>query len=474
MKKPSKRRRILFFSYALLLVVVLTAVVCLTSLRYDNTDTLMYRKYRDHIEILGLTDRSLTDVVIPETIVGLPVIAIRQHALENVISVKSVTISNGVKSIGEHAFAGCVNLTSISIPNSVTAIGIGAFKGCLNLSGITIPGAVTKIDDYTFKSCTSLTNIIIPDSVISIGNGAFSNCRSLTGITVPDGVVFIGNEAFNTCSSLTGILIPGSVTTIGDATFFGCDALKSVSIEAGITSIGQYAFNGCSSLMSVSIPESISYIGDCAFNGCRSLAHIYYAGSKEQWDKLDIRSHNDSLSHAELIFQSQKADQKQTITGSPVFSSLTIQQLVENDYNIFYGRVVEKSEETFEHLRRPDATYGWLYHTVSIEVIDCFQSPCENIKPGDLVTYRDLGGENERYFFRMEGVRPLSVGEYVVIADSVNAFLSPYRCFVVEGEQILVPWEVLRGTSLEGVEQPISYIDFQSVVNDVIESNHKQ
>lgn len=52
--------------------------------------------------------------------------------------VRSVVISNGVKSIGDYAFSGFTKLVDVSIPKSVRRIGKDAFADCTNLKEITI------------------------------------------------------------------------------------------------------------------------------------------------------------------------------------------------------------------------------------------------------------------------------------------------------------------------------------------------
>ncbi|MDE5619661.1 MAG: leucine-rich repeat domain-containing protein [Ruminococcus sp.] len=77
-------------------------------------ETLSYKNYGDYIEISGCY-KSVTDVVIPSEIGGVP-----------------------VTSIGGSAFYGCKNLISIIIPEGVTRIESSAFEGCENLTSIEI------------------------------------------------------------------------------------------------------------------------------------------------------------------------------------------------------------------------------------------------------------------------------------------------------------------------------------------------
>jgi len=77
------------------------------------------------------------------------------------------------------------SITSVQVSNGITSIGRNAFAGT-GLTSITIPNSVTSIGDYAFERALSLTSITIPDSVTSIGYGAFEVASSLTSITIPD------------------------------------------------------------------------------------------------------------------------------------------------------------------------------------------------------------------------------------------------------------------------------------------------
>ena len=69
------------------------------------------------------------DVVVPDTIDGLPVTAIGDNAFCYCTGLTSITLSEGCTTIGYYAFSGCTNLTSITLPDGCS-IGEGAFKGC--------------------------------------------------------------------------------------------------------------------------------------------------------------------------------------------------------------------------------------------------------------------------------------------------------------------------------------------------------
>ena len=173
-----------------------------------------------------------------------------------------------------------------------------------------INDGVTSIGDIAFMDCSNLTSVVIPDSVTSIGVQAFMDCSSLTSVVIPDNVTAIGGDVFSGCSSLTSVVIPDSVTYIGENAFSGCSSLTSVVIPDSVTYISMRTFSGCSSLTSVVIPDSVTSIWYNAFEGCSSLTDVYYSGSEEQWNHIDIRYRyddydgNNPLHNATIHFNS--------------------------------------------------------------------------------------------------------------------------------------------------------------------------
>ncbi len=253
------------------------------------------------------------------------------------LSIKSVTIGDGVTSIGKHAFNCCYSLTSVTISDSVKSIGDCAFGGCDSLENVyytgdvagwcaidffdsssnpidyaenlyingvlikklVIPDSVTNIGDYAFCGYLGLTSIIIPDSVTSIGGSAFYSTaiyndssnwengvlyignhlikveNTIDGsYVIKDGTKVIADSAFSSCDSLTSVTIPDSVTSIGNQAFSSCDSLTSITIPDSVTSIGDYAFHWCDSLTSVTIGNGVTSIGGYAFYSCNSLTSV--------------------------------------------------------------------------------------------------------------------------------------------------------------------------------------------------------
>lgn len=182
-----------------------------------------------------------------------------------------VTIPEGVVGIGDSAFSYCYFLENVKLPNSLLSIDKKAFYNCNNLESVVIPDSVKKIGYYAFYDCSSLTNVVIPNSVTDIDAGAFNSCSSLTDINIPDSVTTIENSAFSYCSNLKSVRIPNNLKIIELRLFRGCSNLTNIEIPNSVTTIKEYAFSNCIRLKSIVIPSSVTTIGSDAFYGSNNL-----------------------------------------------------------------------------------------------------------------------------------------------------------------------------------------------------------
>jgi hypothetical protein len=124
-------------------------------------------------------------VIIPSAISGLPVTSIGPGAFDWCISLRSVTIPNGITNIGNSAFRHCLNLTSVTIPNSVLGIADYAFAGCTNFATATIPTSVTNLGAWVFYLCASLTGVYFQGNAPSVGSDIFVGADKATVFYLP-------------------------------------------------------------------------------------------------------------------------------------------------------------------------------------------------------------------------------------------------------------------------------------------------
>ncbi|MDR1074459.1 MAG: leucine-rich repeat domain-containing protein, partial [Treponema sp.] len=233
-------------------------------------------------------------VVIPETILGRPVMSIGASAFAN-NQLISIDIPGSVTSIGESAFANN-KLDSVTISNGVMSIGVSAFRGN-QLRRVIIPDSVTSIgaeafhDNNRYNSLSSRIemslHIVTLPANVQLGKNAlpcgdfyqrngkkagkylYRDVRNPEGwsfitppITIPNGTTSIRTKEFAN-KQLGSVDIPGSVTSIGEEAFYG-NQLASVDIPSSVTSIGERAF-ASNKLIRITIPNGVTSIGEGAF-----------------------------------------------------------------------------------------------------------------------------------------------------------------------------------------------------------------
>ena len=273
------------------------------------------------ITITGYTGTN-SNIIIPETINGLPVVDIRSfysYYSYSSDSFTNITIPESVTNIASGVFyqSSLISITvndqnayysssngflfdkhqailveapggvtgSYVISTNVVDIGDNAFLNCAGLTGITIPESVTNIGDYAFEDC-GLATVVIGANILNIGSAAFGSCQNLTAITV-DG----GNLSYSSSSGIlfdklqltliqapagfTGsFAIPAGVTSISSGAFSGCLSLTGVTMPDSVTNIGSDAFNVCIGLTNLTMGANVMSIGDSAFDDCSSLTNV--------------------------------------------------------------------------------------------------------------------------------------------------------------------------------------------------------
>ena len=205
--------------------------------------------------------------------------------LKDHVSLETLVLGNGVKSIGSSAFSGCTGLTDVSIPNTITTVGNSAFNGCTGLTSIGIPTSVKTVGSGAFQGCTGLASAIFEDGsqLTQLSDNLFSGCTTLTSFNIPATITSIGSSCFYQCAQLGSIVIPASVTTLGTNAFKECSALASVTFADGIQLevIPEGCFRACSSLTGIDIPASVKKINGADSNGAFQLSGIQYVNFAE-------------------------------------------------------------------------------------------------------------------------------------------------------------------------------------------------
>lgn len=214
--------------------------------------------------------------------------------------VKIPAVYNGaeVTSIAENAFKNCVKMKGITVPETVTLIGNGAltskgaFNGCSNLETMVLPfigqrAGITSAGQpalfgYIFGAESYDGSVRTKQMYSETGSGTYYIPASLRSITVTGGNVYYG--AFYSCSQIVSITLTDEVKTIGGRAFDGCTALTEITI-------GRYVTN---------IPNN-------TFNNCTSLQTVYFNGTEEEWNAINIGvTNNGAVTKATIYYNGER------------------------------------------------------------------------------------------------------------------------------------------------------------------------
>lgn len=293
------------------------------------SDTAWYKNLPDGVVYIGKIAYGYKGEMPEDTEITLDdgTKAVAQWAFSKQENLKSIVMPESVEYIGNNAFFCCYGLRDADIPQNVTDIGADAFKFCSALEKIDIPESVENIGDYAFANCTSLSEINFPDSAVYIGKTIFDNTPWYenqndgvvyigkiaygykgempedTCISIKNGTMGIACYAFSNCENLIDIYMPVTLEYIGGSSFSFCTGLISVKLPSFVEYIGNMAFFACDSLETVSIPENMKSIQEKAFYRCDALENVFYSGTSEEWEYIEIAAYNESLLNSTRYYQ---------------------------------------------------------------------------------------------------------------------------------------------------------------------------
>ena len=246
-----------------------------------------------------------TDVVIPDTIDGLPVrillgvtaqndkgyTGVMQGVFEDT-SIKSVYIPSSVSSSGLATFAHCTKLEQVEFAKDcgITWLNTNTFESCTALTRIDL-SSLTKLKGtyYSFRDCTSLKEIIFPEGMTIIDEGSFLNCSALQSLYLPDSLEKIVKNAFEGCIGIESISV-GKNLRLYEPTasnvIFNSPALKSIIFRDDVESLDGYAMFSITSPVSVEVPASVNKVSGRTFFNYSTMT-ITFAGDCPQITEKD-------------------------------------------------------------------------------------------------------------------------------------------------------------------------------------------
>ena len=178
------------------------------------------------------------------------------------------------------------------------------------ITAVTVREGVSSIAEKAFYGCDKLASLSLPSSLEKMPAGVLINCDALAEVTVAEGnarfrteegVVYDGSTLLWCPRDKSGsFAISLGTKKIGNSAFAGCAALTGITIPSGVTYLDYGAFSGCTSLQTVALPLTVESIRYDVFSGCGALTDVFFDGTRDQWNTIEIAGGNDALSAAVL------------------------------------------------------------------------------------------------------------------------------------------------------------------------------
>ena len=185
-------------SLALILSVIMLMSVMPMSLSLAATeDGFVYEVEDEKATIIGYNG-SETDIVIPETLGGYPVVAIGV--------MKDLAFGHD----NLMPFHSNATITSVVLPSSIKYIGYGAFYKCTALVSVSLGAGLEVIDEGAFRNCSSIESILLGWNLTTIGVNSFKGCSSLSWLDIGTKLSSVGKDAFADCASSMTIKYEGT------------------------------------------------------------------------------------------------------------------------------------------------------------------------------------------------------------------------------------------------------------------------
>ena len=227
---------------------------------YPETITEYTTQFNDYW--LYINGEKVEDVVVPEETESIT------NFLFAGCNIKSITLSEGVKSIGVGAFYNCQYLKSVKLPETLESINLAAFLRS-TVEDVNFPSSLKKLGANAFYG-SKIKEAVIPGSVGMIDRGTFAFCNELDKVELGKGIEVLGEEAFYG-SSVSEIKMPETLDYAQFNSLGGCN-FKSLTFPEGFATLSM-ALTHNAELEYICYPSTLKTIRE-DYVGCRALKTI--------------------------------------------------------------------------------------------------------------------------------------------------------------------------------------------------------
>ncbi len=166
--------------------------------------------------------------------------------------------------------------------------------------------------------------------------------------TVGDGVAitsYLGNESLVVIPAQLGGQNVVSVGIEGSYGAFGeHPEITELVLPEGLKRICDEVFWGCSGMSKIWLPKSLESIGVRAFHGCTSITDVYFAGSQEEWQNVNISSDlygNSEIKNALIHFQAAYTSQSEAVNDASQAAQTSQSEAVNDDSQRLFNHIYE-------------------------------------------------------------------------------------------------------------------------------------
>ncbi|OON97701.1 MAG: hypothetical protein ATN31_01205 [Candidatus Epulonipiscioides saccharophilum] len=293
----------------------------------------------DRMEIFDVQN-TVTSVKLPEFINDRPVIQILTPAFEDAENLTTVSFPNTLEHIDVDIFKGAKALKTIDIPVMPCRLSKNFMLGAENLDKVYFNSDEYIWDDFGIQMPNNTAKLIAGElspewhsfSDIEGGQIKFDEKSG----TVEASTEFIG---FNV--DIPKEIDNTEVKIIGNSAFRERINMRSVTIPNSVERIKADAFRE-SGLESVTLPSSLKYVSETAFVDCDRMHTVYYAGTKAQWDELNVQLENEDEVR---IFYSTEGPvwlNVEGIEGGRIKFDSVLGKITDADKSITFANIPEK------------------------------------------------------------------------------------------------------------------------------------
>lgn len=265
------------------------SATCSVTVTVPATQGLEYSALTVNEEAVAYSVKSIgtatdTEIVIPASHEGKPVVAIERNAFSNNTSITGVLLNENVVRIESGAFSGCTSLQFSSYDNA-------------KYLGVKDNPYYALIE----KSDTSIASCTLHDDTVLVACDAFYQCQQLRTVSIPDGIKYVGLAAFKGTDYSVNANKNLEYATYGGIKYLGNSEnpylvavdyvetkdMPTRSVHENTKVLGDRFIYGYYGYTAIDIPVSVRYIGYRAFYLCTKLADINYGGTREQFDAIE-------------------------------------------------------------------------------------------------------------------------------------------------------------------------------------------